>query len=415
MPSLEKCLVVSNPCTIRSLGGEPFGPKPPIGSIGMAYPKSRRLECLAAMKLVRLIVSDLHLGTGLRRGELNPFEDFLHDDRFAELLAHYDTLAGSETEVELIMNGDIFDLLKVKLEGRWPTEVTQAISTAKLRQCLDGHPRFVHAVRTFLGKPRRKLTYLPGNHDLEMWFTEPQDLFRRYVAPGAASDRVHFLTSSDTYYLPEGIQIRHGHQLERMHRVDYRHMTRTRRDGTEVLDLPWGSLWIMEVMNPAKELRSYVDRIQPLTRFLLGALLVDTRFAIRMLWRSTVFFVRHRILTIAAWRQRLRDLPRLLREEIFAIRSFDDVATHALMRTRGVHTLIVGHSHAPRYRALPGNKVLVNTGTWMKMINLDLSHLGQDSGLTYALIEYAEDGRPITTLMRWQGHQLPCEAVPYAD
>ena len=37
------------------------------------------------MKLERLIISDLHLVTGSREGELNPLEDFFHDDRFAEL------------------------------------------------------------------------------------------------------------------------------------------------------------------------------------------------------------------------------------------------------------------------------------------------------------------------------------------
>ena len=34
------------------------------------------------MRLFRLVLSDLHLGTGSRPGELNPFEDFFHDDRF---------------------------------------------------------------------------------------------------------------------------------------------------------------------------------------------------------------------------------------------------------------------------------------------------------------------------------------------
>jgi predicted phosphodiesterase len=80
-----------------------------------------------------------------------------------------------------------------------------------------------------------------------------------------------------------------------------------------------------------------------------------------------------------------------------------------------VHTLIVGHSHSPRMRALPSGKLLVNTGTWMDMINLDLRHLGQASGLTYALIEYSDEGKPQTSLMRWRGNAPPFERVPYAD
>ncbi len=236
-------------------------------------------------------------------------EDFFHDDRFAELLSHYDRVAGADTEVELILNGDIFDLLKIKIEGKWPTEITDEIATEKLKQCLEGHPRFVHSVREFLSRPNRRVTYLPGNHDLDMWFPGPQELFRRYVAPGDAADRVRFITSSDTYYLPEGIQIKHGHQLERIHRVDYERMVEKRRDGSEILALPWGTLWILEVMNPAKEERNYVDRIQPLGRFLVAGLLFDPTFVLRFLWRSTVYFLKYRIFTLRAWRERIRQLP----------------------------------------------------------------------------------------------------------
>ncbi|MCB9667478.1 MAG: metallophosphoesterase [Myxococcales bacterium] len=367
------------------------------------------------MKLLRLVLSDLHLSTGIRRGELNPLEDFVHDDRFVDLLRYYDSLAGPDTEIELILNGDIFDLLKVKIDGSWPLEITEPIAAEKLRKCLDGHPRFVRGLREFLAKDKRRLVYLPGNHDLDMWLKAPQELFRRYVAPGARAERVRFITENDTYYLPEGIQIRHGHQLERIHRVDYAHMTRQTKDGAEVLVLPWGSIWILEVMNPAKEQRNHIDRVQPFRRFLLGALLFDSRFAIRFLLLSTIHFIRHRIFTIHVWKERLRNFTKILREEIFSIGTYDESATKVLQQLRGVHTLIVGHSHGPRFLSMPQGKVLVNTGTWIRMINVDLQHLGQNSGLTYAIIEYDDEGQPRTSLMRWYGQQVPCEAIPYAD
>ena len=120
------------------------------------------------MSLYRIVLSDLHLGTGTRRGQLNPLEDFIHDDRLVELLAYYDELAGPEGSIERILNGDIFDLLKVKIADQWPTEVTEEIAIAKLQQCLDGHPKFVLALREFMQKPTNRLTYLPGNHDLEL-------------------------------------------------------------------------------------------------------------------------------------------------------------------------------------------------------------------------------------------------------
>lgn len=374
------------------------------------------------MKLLRIVLSDLHLGTGAKPGELNAFEDFRHDDDFAELLAHYDALL-PDGEIELVLNGDIFDLLKVKIGGRWPSEITDAIACDKLRQCLDGHPRFVRALREFMQPPRRRIVFIPGNHDLDMWLPGPQEIFRRYVAPTAEAERVHFVTQSDTYYLPDGIQIRHGHQLERIHRVDYRRMTRKRADGSEILDLPWGSLWILDVMNPAKELRSFVDRIQPLGRFLLGAILFDTRFLLNFFWHSAIYFLRWRVFHIGAWRERLVRIPQFVREDLFALGGFDETAVRELRRLRGVRTLILGHSHGPRFRQLPDGKLLVNTGTWMKMINLDAQSLGRDSGLTYCTIEYgrgedgevAADGKPRVQLKRWYGRSKPFEVIPYAD
>ncbi|MDH5673449.1 MAG: metallophosphoesterase [Myxococcales bacterium] len=366
------------------------------------------------MKLVRLVVSDLHLGTGVQSGKLNPLEDFFEDDRFAELLSHYERLSNRRTEIELIFNGDIFDLLKVKLDGRWPTEITEEIAVEKLRLCLEGHPKFVLALRRFLAGAGRRLVYLPGNHDLDMVFAGAQELFRRYVTPEGGGERVRFITQSDTYYLPEGIQIRHGHQLEHIHRVDYGRLFRTLSDGRKILDLPWGSLWILEVLNPAKERRNNVDRIQPLRLFILGSLFLDPRFGVRFMLTTVWHFLRHRIFALRAWTRRLRRLPSILREEVVAIGGYDEVARRQLRRLRGVHTLILGHSHAPRYRVLEDSKVMMNTGTWMRMINLSLEHLGQNSGLTYGLIEYPEDGGVHTKLMRWYGTQPPCEIVPYA-
>lgn len=377
------------------------------------------------MKLLRIVLSDLHLGTGVRPGEPNAFEDFRHDEDFDALLEHYEAVVGAG-ELELVLNGDIFDLLKVKIAGKWPTEITDAVACEKLRQCLDGHPRFVSALSRFMSKERRRIVFIPGNHDLDMWLPGPQALFRRYVAPNAGPERVHFITQGDTYHLPDGIQIRHGHQLERIHRVDYRRMTKKNRDGVEVLDLPWGTLWILEVMNPAKELRSFVDRIQPLGRFLLGAVVFDTRFLFQFFWRSALYFLRWRVFNLGAWRERvarLPQLPEMVREDLIALGGFDAAVLREMRRLRGVKTLILGHSHGPRFLQFPDGKLLVNTGTWMKMINLDVQHLGQDSGLTYCTIEYGRgedgeslaDGKPRVQLKRWYGRTRPFEVLPYAD
>src|SRR5688500_89211 len=154
--------------------------------------------------------------------------------------------------------------------------------------------------------------------------------------------------------------VRHGHQLARIVRVDYSQLTRDRGDGVQILDIPYGSRWILEVLNPAKELRNNVDRILPLKLFILGAFFFDPRFAIRFLMSSTLHLLRHRVFTFRAWTDRFRHLPEILREEVIAMGGYDDAHARYMRKLRGVHTVIVGHSHSPRFRVLPSGKVLVN-------------------------------------------------------
>ena len=92
--------------------------------------------------------------------------------------------------------------------------------------------------------------------------------------------------------------------------------------------------------------------MQPLSRFLLAALLFDTRFVLQFLWRTSVYFLRRRVFSVGAWRERLRWLPKLLREEVVALGGYDEAAVRALKKLRGVQYLIVGHSHGPRFHAI---------------------------------------------------------------
>src|SRR5690606_41924169 len=91
---------------------------------------------IAAMRLTRLVLSDLHLSTGQEPGKPNPFEDFFYDDRFAELLDHH--RGGPSAGTALVLNGDILDLLKVKMAGRGPRPNTLAIRADPARQRLEG-------------------------------------------------------------------------------------------------------------------------------------------------------------------------------------------------------------------------------------------------------------------------------------
>jgi hypothetical protein len=71
----------------------------------------------------------------------------------------------------------------------------------------------------------------------------------------------------------------------------------------------------------------------------------------------------------------------------------------------------MGHTHCEMVRTYPRDKIYVNTGTWMPMINLRLANLGQNIALHYGLVRYGPSGEPRVSLMRWRGRHSETEEV----
>jgi len=356
---------------------------------------------------LKVIVSDFHLGEGQEEGYLNPWESFHHDDRFAELLRHYCTDYYEDEDVELIINGDFFDLLMVRYDGGFPDRITERIAAAKLKACLDGHPIAVDALRMFVNAPHKRITVLPGNHDFELVFPACHRLFREYVCGEPEDERMHFVVDRP-YYELEGVQIHHGMQFEPMNRYDWKRMFN--RSGPEPhLNLPWGSVFILKVLNDVKERRPYIDHVQPFSLYLLGALFLDTRIALRLMYLSVVVFFTTRVFPLLRRDPGVRfvDLVR----SIWAFSAFPNLEKQVkkiLDRHPRLHAVILGHTHLAKVRRFGPNRTYVNTGTWTDLISLDISQLGLSRELTYATVEYPPDGQPPRTRLRaWRGyHEL---------
>lgn len=366
-------------------------------------------------KKIKLVISDLHLGTGIRKGQFNPIEEFYADDRIAEWLTYYCEEAYNEdVEIELILNGDIFDLLKVPVGNKWIDEITTEISIDKLKRCLLGHPVFCNAIERFLERDLTKLTVIPGNHDIDLILPEVQQVFLEHCAPGELKDKVFFLTNSETYYLPEGIQIRHGNQLEAANKVDIKMPLKDRKNKKPILKLPWGSIFIIKVLAPAKLERYHIDHINPFLRLLIGGLFFDFRFTMKIILMTIYYFFKTRIKDTWSKPQGWKQSLQIIKDEFLLPFNYDDLVEKEIKKIRGVHTFIYGHSHQPRCKMLPDGKLYINTGTWIKMINIDLHHLGQESGFTYALIEFEENELPRTNLLKWNGRYKLKETIYYS-
>jgi UDP-2,3-diacylglucosamine pyrophosphatase LpxH len=372
----------------------------------------------------KLVISDLHMGTGQFKGRANVLEDFGSDERVADLLDYYSTGPWADCDAELIINGDLFDMLKVPYNGTFPDRITEEIAVEKLRQCLAGHSHVIRAFQRWVESPYRTITYLPGNHDIDMMWPRAARLFVEAIGQGEHNDRVKVWLESDTYTLPEGIHVHHGHQFDPQNSFDYtRLFTQPTGERDEpaapYIQYPWGSQFVLYVINPLKPHRPYIDHLRPFSQYLLVALLLDTRFALRVMWNSSVYFLQNRFRALREFSV-TRDVPltwrRVRKALLSAVQLFPSMERYArriASRVAGVHTVIMGHSHLEKVRVFENGSVYVNTGCWIDMVNLYIGDPGRRRRRCYALIEYPSEGRPVTSLMLWHGRPRPFEQLLY--
>jgi UDP-2,3-diacylglucosamine pyrophosphatase LpxH len=351
---------------------------------------------------IKIVVSDFHLGRGPYRedGSVNVFEDFRLDSRFAEFLDYHRAGEHARDEVELVVNGDFFNLLSVDLEGELTHAVSERVAVEKTEAVIRGHPAVFEALRRFATAPRHGVVFLMGNHD-------PGLLFRgvREVLSSVVGGRHGFLL--DCYDF-DGVHVEHGQQHEPLNAFNPRRYF-IERDGETCLNLPLGSRYIIEVLSPQKALRPYIDNVSPFWRYLVWALLNDPGAIYGITTRSVAFSLRAALRRIPHVDELspVEILRRLVQYSAFP--TLEREAKHLLSR-RGYSAVIMGHTHVALFREYARDKVYVNTGTWNAMTSLEMGTLGRKQDLTYAHIEWVE-GKPRTRLRAWRGLVNPVEDV----
>jgi UDP-2,3-diacylglucosamine pyrophosphatase LpxH len=359
---------------------------------------------------LKIVVSDLHIGTGHSPGQVNPYEDFSLDDRLAEMLSYYTTGMYEGRETELIINGDFFDLLKVPLEGAFPEEITESISMNKVKLCIDGHPVVMDALREFVAPQGRRITYIPGNHDMDFMYTGVRHLFCAALTGSTQDPRIKFITGSDRYELPEGIQIMHGHQYEPIHSFNFEELFLTHNLERPILNLPWGSFFVIKVIAPLRPERPYLDAVRPFIPYVMLGLITDFRFAFKFLFRSVYFFIKTRLFKVMNRKTYFRKLWKIFRENLIFSSDLEQFAERLLATSFGTRIVIMGHTHRPMVRSYGQDKLYINSGTWTRMINLTIGSIGISVKPTYVLIEY-EKGVPNARLLEWKGAHRPFEQL----
>lgn len=196
---------------------------------------------------VLIVVSDVEIGCG------GPTDDFPQSEALGELLLSYlDTSPFSETRLSFVFNGDTFDFLKAPIDdGSYPIYVSEGAAMQKLDRIERAHGPFFDALRELA--TRANVHFVVGNHDPELVFPAIQERLSK-LGPNVHHEGLAMQVGS--------VRLEHGHQQDPMFRVDEA-APFVEVDGEPVLNLPWGSLALLEVAMPLHPIFYPFDRVRP--------------------------------------------------------------------------------------------------------------------------------------------------------
>lgn len=201
-----------------------------------------------------VILSDIEMGAG------GVLDDFPHSGFLAELLSAYSRPPFVDLQIDLVLNGDTFDLLKTSVDGAYPRLVTVELALAKLARIRAVHGAFFEGLRAFLSAPGapRRVHFVVGNHDLELVFPEVQQALREAIGHPEVAFPGH---SFDLGLL----HVEHGCQVDPLFRLDTGPAL-LKHQGSTILALPWGAVSILDVLLPMHDVFYDLDRLKPRRR-----------------------------------------------------------------------------------------------------------------------------------------------------
>lgn len=360
-----------------------------------------------------VVLSDCHLSAGrFYNGRLNPHEDFVFDHEMCDLIDFFSSdKYGDGTEVDLILAGDYLDYLNIPIEGEFTDAITEAIALEKTEIIFSGHKEVMGALRRFAAKPGKRLIYLIGNHDAELFFPSVQEkIVRRWDPNGEfPSASVKVIADEDRIFYEEGVEVRHGNQFEPSNTLEMNDPFEQSYRGDKLLKLPWGSIYVLKIINRLKWDRPYVDKIRPVKLFVMVGLFIDPLFTIKFSFLSGYYFLRARVLSGKLFKIRFNDLLEFIKQETKFFQDLEGSAKELLDNSPRTHTVIFGHTHRPMHKIYPSGKQYLNTGTWTRMIQLDFQGMGNVFRRTFALV-HIKDGKTHSELRQWEGNQSPHKA-----
>lgn len=359
-----------------------------------------------------IVISDIHLGAGAYvKGMRNFLEDFHYDEELVEFIEYYSSGEYEKKNVELIINGDLFDLLAVPFVEYFDDEFwSEEAALEKLTLIINAHPEVMDAFTNFLKKKHKKIVFIIGNHDGELVLSKLQEYLLEQF-PINVRDRFVIKAETGDYIPHQGIMIRHGHEYEIAHSFDLKESIVADQEGRRFFIPPWGSYYVTRVINKFKEERGYINAIRPIKKAMINGLIYDTVFTIRFFLANAFYFIMVRFIYIFKQEKSFKDILNHSLGELELFRDYEELTHDFFTEHEGFHCLIVGHTHEPIHRTYIDGTTFINTGTWTDMYHLD--HGKGSSTLTYAQIDYFDkEEQPEISLRSWKGiSKLPFDEL----
>lgn len=323
------------------------------------------------------ILGDIEMGGGTIT------DDFISDKYLSKFILE---LAKKDNEIDLILNGDTFDLLKCPYPEKdtftYTRYITEKVSLAKLDLIFKAHTSVFDALSTFTKKNKHKLFFIYGNHDIDLVYSGVQKAIKTRIKN---KKNIYFKVK----YNYHSVYVEHGMQYDHLNKANFKKL-HLDYDGKRILNIPWISFGIISTFLTLKEEHPFLERIA--TRPILFS---RYRKIIRTMSIRGIFYLLKSIIYFP-WRH-LTDptyqFPTQILGELYTrlkIRNWDvdgiiDTFKRKKKRTLGKNRIyVLGHIHE-RYLEKKEGITIIHPGSWR-----DEYDLNKDNILTQRVKAYVK-------------------------
>ncbi len=210
------------------------------------------------MNTIKLIVSDLHVADG--DAMLDTFgeqQQAALEGLLSAASKNQGSPLGEVDDVELIINGDCFDFQTVKPHDTGGV-MDACLAMEKLGRMIAAHRPFFETLGRFVKQPRRHITFMTGNHDIELCFAEVRAGIVEAMGIQQDVERVYFCPKRSYRPLPD-VYIEHGNAYD-FWTCD---LSITWDTSGHVMTLPVGTQYVQHAAFPVVERYPYLILFEP--------------------------------------------------------------------------------------------------------------------------------------------------------